>query len=31
MPKASTYNTVGQREDLSDVLTILEPESTPFV
>tara|TARA_R100001463_G_scaffold27339_2_gene63390 strand:+ start:1375 stop:2340 length:966 start_codon:yes stop_codon:yes gene_type:complete len=31
MPKASSYNTVGQREDLSDVLTILEPESTPFV
>ena len=31
MPKASTYNSVGQREDLSDVLTILEPESTPFV
>ena len=31
MPKASTYNTQGQREDLSDVLTILEPESTPFV
>ena len=31
MPKASTYNTVGQREDLSDVLTILEPESTPLV
>ena len=31
MPKASTYNTVGQREDLSDVLTILEPESCPFV
>jgi hypothetical protein len=31
MPKASTYSTVGQREDLSDVLTILEPESTPFV
>ena len=31
MPKASSYNTVGQREDLSDVLTILEPESCPFV
>ena len=31
MPKAASYNTVGQREDLSDVLTILEPESTPFV
>ena len=31
MPKASTYNTVGQREDIADVLTILEPESCPFV
>ncbi len=31
MAKAASYNTAGNREDLTDVLTILEPESTPFV
>lgn len=30
MAKASSYNTAGNREDLSDILTILEPESTPL-
>jgi hypothetical protein len=29
MPLATTYNTVGNREDLTDWLTILEPEDTP--
>mgnify|MGYP003122762335 FL=1 len=31
MAKAASYSTAGNREDLTDVLTILEPESTPFV
>ena len=31
MAKAATYSVSGNREDLSDVLTILEPEATPFV
>ena len=31
MAQAASYNTAGNREDLTDVLTILEPESTPFV
>jgi hypothetical protein len=31
MAKSASYNTAGNRESLSDVLTILEPESTPFV
>ncbi len=30
MAKASTYNVSGNRESISDVLTILEPESTPL-
>ena len=30
MASSTTYNTAGNREDLSDVLTILEPESTPL-
>lgn len=29
MAKASTTNVVGNREDLSDLLTLLEPEMTP--
>jgi len=29
MAQATTYNTAGNREDLTDVLTILEPEDTP--
>lgn len=29
MPTATTYNTVGNREDLQDWLTILEPEDCP--
>lgn len=29
MAKATSYNVVGNREDLSDILTILEPEVTP--
>ena len=31
MAKATTYNTSGNRESLSDIISILEPESTPFV
>jgi hypothetical protein len=30
MAQAASYNTSGNREDLTDVLTIMEPESTPF-
>jgi hypothetical protein len=30
MAQATSYNTSGNREDLTDVLTIMEPESTPF-
>ena len=30
MAKAASYNVAGNREDLSDILTILEPESTPL-
>lgn len=29
MAQATTYNTVGNRENLTDFLTILEPEDTP--
>tara|TARA_Y100000004_G_scaffold37266_1_gene39991 strand:+ start:322 stop:1290 length:969 start_codon:yes stop_codon:yes gene_type:complete len=29
MAKAASYNVAGNREDLSDILTILEPEATP--
>ena len=29
MAKATSYNVAGYREDLSDILTILEPEVTP--
>lgn len=29
MAKAASYNVAGNREDLSDILTILEPEVTP--
>lgn len=29
MPQASTYNVAGDREDLTDFLTILEPEDCP--
>jgi len=29
MAQATSYNTVGDREDLTDFLTILEPEDTP--
>ena len=31
MAKATTYNTSGNRESLSDIISILEPEATPFV
>ena len=31
MAQAATYNTAGNRETLLDVITILEPEQTPFV
>ena len=31
MAKATTYNTVGNREDLLSTISVLEPESTPFV
>jgi len=30
MASSTTYNTAGNREDLTDILTILEPESTPL-
>lgn len=30
MAQAASYNTSGNREDLTDILTIMEPESTPF-
>lgn len=30
MAKSASYNVAGNREDLSDILTILEPESTPL-
>ena len=31
MAKATSYNTSGNREDLTDIISALEPESTPFV
>jgi hypothetical protein len=31
MAKSTTYNTSGNREDLTDIISVLEPESTPFV
>lgn len=31
MPATKTYNVEGNREDLSDIITLLEPESTPLV
>ena len=31
MAKATTYNSSGNREDLTDIISVLEPESTPFV
>ena len=31
MAKATSYNTVGNREDLLSTISVLEPESTPFV
>ena len=31
MAKSTTYNTSGNRESLSDIISVLEPESTPFV
>ena len=30
MASSTTYNTAGNREDLTSILTILEPESTPL-
>ena len=30
MASSTSYNTAGDREDLTDILTILEPESTPL-
>ena len=30
MAKAATYNTSGNREDLSDAISLLEPEATPL-
>jgi hypothetical protein len=29
--KSTTYNTSGNREDLTSIISLLEPESTPFV
>ena len=31
MASSTSYNTAGNREDLTDIISILEPESTPFV
>ena len=31
MAKSTTYNTSGNREDLTDIISVLEPEATPFV
>jgi len=31
MAKATTYNTAGNREDLTSIISVLEPEATPFV
>ena len=31
MAKATTYNTSGNKEDLTSIISTLEPESTPFV
>jgi len=31
MAKSTTYNTSGNKEDLTDIISVLEPESTPFV
>jgi len=28
---ATSYNTTGNREDLTDILSILEPEATPLL
>ena len=31
MAKAATYNTSGNKEDLTSIISVLEPEATPFV
>ena len=31
MAQSTSYNTAGNREDLTDAISILEPESTPFI
>ena len=31
MAKATSYNTVGNKEDIMSTITILEPEATPLV
>jgi len=31
LAQATSYNTAGNREDLTDAISILEPESTPFI
>ena len=31
MAQATTYSTAGNREDLTDAISILEPENTPFI
>ena len=31
MAKATTYNTSGNKEDLTSIISVLEPEATPFV
>ena len=31
MAKSTTYNTSGNKEDLTSIISTLEPESTPFV
>jgi len=31
MAKATTYNSSGNKEDLTSIISALEPEATPFV
>mgnify|MGYP000551145579 CR=1 FL=1 len=31
MASSTSYNTAGNREQILDIITVLEPESTPFV
>ncbi len=31
MAKSTTYNTAGNKEDLTEIISVLEPEASPFV